>query len=231
MLTMTRFAEPKSLRGVAVAALLAAALSTTPAGMAVAAENQAPSGAAATTPAAAPTVPSPLPAPKPSFLSQLKGWWDDSTGFFAAKFKDTRGTVDDLNKKSSDAAKGVAATAQDAMNGALGVSKDAAAATQGAMKGALDVSKEATTAVARLPNTRVVEVRERCATAPNGAPDCAAAATIACRGKGFASGAPLDVITARKCDTTQAAQAMQQGQSPGKAACSIESVITRAVCQ
>ena len=239
---MTRFAQLKALCTAAVVAMLALALSAAATGEAVAEDNQTPPGTSGTVqqapqqsaplapaPAAAPSIPPQPPAAgKPSFLDQMKAWWADSIGFFDAKIKDTRGTVDTLNKKSSDAARGVAATTQDAVKGALGVSKDAAAVTQGAVKGALDVSKDAAGAIVRLPNTRVVEVHERCATAPNGAPDCGAAATAACRSKGFATGTPLDVRTAEKCDTTQA---LQQGQRPGKAECPIESVITRAMCQ
>ena len=228
MPTMTRFAQPKSFRRAAVVALLAATLWAAAAGKAAAEDSQAPGGAAGSAQQAPPPSVPPPPADKPSFLHGLKAWWDDSIAFFGAKLKDTRGTVDDLNKKSTDAAKGVAATTQDAMQGALDVSKGAAVATQGAMKGALDVSKDAATALMRLPNTQVVEVHERCATAPNGAPDCPAAAAAACRGKGFTTGQPLDVRTAEKCDTTQAWQA---GQSPGKGECPIESVIIRAVCQ
>jgi len=240
--------------------MLAAALSAAAIGNAIAEDNRAPSGPPgvaqqapqqsappAPSPAAAPSIPpQPQPAGKPGILDQMKAWWDDSIGFFDAKIKDTRGTVESLNKKSNDAAKGVAATTQDAVKGALDVSKDAAtvtqgavkgaldaskdaaAVTQGAVKGALDASKDAAGAIVRLPNTRVVEVHERCAPAPNGAPDCGAAATIACRSKGFATGRPLDVRTAEKCDTTQA---LQQGQRLGKGECPIESVITRAMCQ
>lgn len=260
MLTMTRFALPKALCTAAVVAMLALALSAAATGEALAEDNQTPPGTSGTvqqapqqsappapSPAAVPAIsPQPAAASKPGLLDQMKAWWDGSIGFFDAKIKDTRGTVDTLNKKSNDAAKGVAASTQDAvkgafdvskdaaavtqgaMKGALDVSKDAAAATQGAVKGALDASKDAAGAIVRLPNTRMVEVHERCATAPNGAPDCGAAATTACRSKGFATGTPLDVRTAEKCDTTQA---LQQGQRLGKAECPIELVITRAMCQ
>ena len=188
MLTMTRFAELKTFRAAALVAMLAAALSAAAIGKAIA-EGDGPPGTPsagqpppqpsvppAPSPAAAPSIP-PLPpaASKPGLLDQVRAWWDDSIGFFDAKIKDTRGTVDDLNKKSSDAAKGVAVTTHEAVKGALDVSKDAAAVTQGAVKGALDVSKDAAAvtqgavkgaldaskdaagAIVRLPNTRVVD--------------------------------------------------------------------------
>ena len=40
--------------------------------------------------------------------------------------------------------------------------KGAATATQEAMKNAVDVSKDAAGVVVRLPNTRLIEMRERC---------------------------------------------------------------------
>jgi hypothetical protein len=225
LLTMTRFAQPKSFCGAALVALLAAALSIAAAGRAAAENSQAPAPPVAAAPTIPPQAP---PGNSPGFLHQLKVWWDQSIAVFDAKIKDTRGTVDDLNKKSSDAAKDAATATQGAMKGAVDATKDAAAATQGAMKNALDATKDAAAVIVRLPNTRVVELHARCETAPNGAPDCATAATNACRGKGFNGGQPLDVRTAEKCDTTPAFQA---GQSPGKGECPIESWITRAVCQ
>lgn len=233
-LTMMRLAAPHSSCSLIIT-WLAAAVLVAAAGAFAAADDQAATGTPAVQQPAEPAIPpqpAPSPAAKPGFLYQLKVWWDDSVSYFGAKIKDTRGGVDDLNKKSAEAAKSVAATAEDAMRGALDASKGAAAATQGAMQGALEAGKGAAGTVMRLPNTRVVDVRERCETAPNGAPDCAAAAAAACRGKGFATGKPLDVVTAAKCDTRQAAQAVQQqGQLPSKGDCPVESVITRAVCQ
>jgi hypothetical protein len=211
MPTMTRFARPKGFCGAVFVALLATAVLAAANGNVAAQDSQAPGPPAAAAPA---VPPQPPPAAQPGFLHHLKVWWDDSIALVDRGIKGTGGTVVDLNKKTGDVAKDVA--------------KDAAAATQGAMKGALDVSKDAATTLMRLPNTRVVEVRERCEPAPNGAPDCVSAAVTACRGKGFNTGQPLDVRTGEKCDTTAALRA---GQSPGKGECPIESVITRAVCQ
>jgi len=95
------------------------------------------------------------------------------------------------------------------------------------MKGAVEITKNAATSLAKLPNTRVVEVHERCTKAPNGASDCETAAAAACRGKGFASGRPLDVRTMEKCDTG----ALASSQVAGQHDCPVETVVTRAVCQ
>jgi len=90
-----------------------------------------------------------------------------------------------------------------------------------------DVAKEATDAVMGLPNARIVTVRERCAAAQNGAPDCQAAAAAACRGKGFQTGKTVDTQSGHKCP----AQVLLKGRAPNDAECSTETFVTRAVCQ
>jgi hypothetical protein len=220
---MTRFARPRNFCAAAVAALFALTLSAAATGGACAEDGKAPAPA----PVAAQQLPPPTaPAPsippqppaanKPGFLHQLKVWWDDSIAAVDEKIRDARGKVDGLDAKADDATKGAA-----------DATKGAAAAAQDAVKGAVEATKNAATAIARLPNTRLIDVRETCATAPNGAPDCAAAAASGCRGKGFATGSPLDVRTAEKCDTTN----LQAGQIPGQRVCAAETVVIRAVCQ
>jgi hypothetical protein len=207
---MTRFAKQRrSFCAAAFLWLAAASFSAASAGMAFAEDKQAPSPPAA----AAPSIPQPAPADR-GLVHHLKVWWDSAITFFGKGMKDTRGTLEDLGKKSGDTAKGAA--------------QGAAAVTQGAMEKTLAASKDAATTIARLPNTRVVELHVPCEKAPNGAPDCATAATNACRDKGFGGGKPLDVSTAEKCNTTPAWQA---GRTPGNGECPIESWITRAVCQ
>jgi hypothetical protein len=90
-----------------------------------------------------------------------------------------------------------------------------------------DAAKDATDAVVGLPNARVVTVRERCAVAQNGAPDCQAAAAAACRGKGFQTGKSLDTQSEHKCP----AQVLLKGRAPSDAECPTEIFVTRAVCQ
>src|SRR5208282_5023188 len=174
---MTRFAQPKTVWTATRVALFAAALSAAAPAIAVAEDTKAP---AAATPS---SQPQPAAVDQPGFLHELGSWWHGSIAYFNAKMKDARGKLEDFSKTSNEAAKG------------------AAAATQEAMKNAVDVSKDAASAVVRLPNTRVVEMRERCDKAPNGAPDCAAAAATGCRAKGFTGGTSLDVTTAVTCPT------------------------------
>ncbi len=201
---MTRVAS-KPVCTVTVAALFAAALSASVPALAVAGDDQAAPAAAAT---ASPSPPPPA-ANKPGFLRELGSWWDGSIAYFGAKLKDARGKFEDMGKTSKEAAKG------------------AATATQEAMKNAVDVSKDAAGVVVRLPNTLLIEMRERCDKAPNGAPDCATAAANGCRAKGFAGGKSLDVTTAENCPapTVLTRPKPAEGESP------VETVVTRAVCQ
>jgi hypothetical protein len=151
----------------------------------------------------------PPPAGQAGFLHELGRWWQDSVANFNAGMKDAQNRASDFNAHADAAA------------------KDAAAATQEAMKNAADAAKEAATAFARLPNTRVIEVRERCIAAANGAPDCRAAATNACRGKGFTTGQALDIRTADKCP----AAIWLSGRTPREGECATENHVLRAVCQ
>jgi len=186
-------------------ALLVAALSASVPAIAVAGDNQTAPGAAAT----APPSPSPPTANKPGFLHELGSWWNGSIAYFGAKLNDARGKFEDLGKTSKEAAKG------------------AATATQEAVKNAVDVSKDAAGVVVRLPNTRLIEMRERCDKAPNGAPDCAPAVANGCRAKGFTGGKLLEVSSAITCPTpTALAQ-----QKPEQVECPVETFVTRAVCQ
>jgi hypothetical protein len=92
---------------------------------------------------------------------------------------------------------------------------------------ARDAAKDATGAVMALPSTRAVTARERCAAAPNGAPDCQTAANALCRGKGFQTGKILDTQTEQKCP----AKVLLSGRAPNDTDCSTEIFVTRAMCQ
>ncbi len=179
---MGRLIKRNSCCGTALVWVVTAVILFVAAGRALAENTQAPPAPAvqAPSPPAAPTAPTaaaPRPpqtsAPdKPGFFHDLGRWWDGSISYLHDKIKAAPGTLEDIGKKSGDAAKG------------------AAVATGEGMKKTFDVSKDAATTIVRLPNTRVIEVHERCATAANGAPDCASAATSACRSKGFSGGKP-----------------------------------------
>jgi hypothetical protein len=104
--------------------------------------------------------------------------------------------------------------------------KDAANATQNAVRGAAEATKDAMGAIARIPATRVMEVRALCPLAPNGAPDCRVAATNACRGKGFTSGDPINVRSSENCPPA----VLMSGRQPSPGECPTETVVLAAAC-
>ena len=62
--------------------------------------------------------------------------------------------------------------------------------------------------------------------APNGAPDCLAAAEALCRKHGFASGKSMDSTSAEECPT----RVLLSGRQPG-VECPTVTFISRAMCQ
>lgn len=93
-----------------------------------------------------------------------------------------------------------------------------------AAKTTVESAKDAAGAV-RLP-TGVVDGHEKCRNAPNGAPDCIAAATAMCKTKGFESGKSADMTTAEVCP----AQVYLSGRNSGPG-CRTETFVSRALCQ
>jgi hypothetical protein len=95
---------------------------------------------------------------------------------------------------------------------------------------ATDTAKDAADAagkVARIPLTSVVSGRQRCIAAPNQAPDCQAATDALCRDKGFKNGRSVDVQSAQKCP----ADVWISGRQASVGECTMETYVTRAVCQ
>lgn len=100
----------------------------------------------------------------------------------------------------------------------------------GATSAANDIAKGVTDAagsVVRLPSSNVVAGWQRCAVAPNGAPDCVVASETLCRAKGYGSGRSVDITTAQKCP----AGVWISGRQPTEAECTQESFVSRALCQ
>jgi hypothetical protein len=220
------FGKPRWFSAAAVW-LLAAALCAAAAGLAAAEDGNAPPAAAnqpapaapappaaapgspaASAPAAA-TATAPTATDRPGFLHQLREWWDKSISGLSAGMQDARSKVENLNQKSTEAV------------------KNAAAATQDAMKSSAEATKGAASTLLKLPNTRAIEIRERCAPAPNGAPDCQTAAANACRAKGFSGGQPLDVVTAENCPPAT----MLSAPKPGETECPVETIVSRVLCR
>jgi hypothetical protein len=95
-----------------------------------------------------------------------------------------------------------------------------------AAKTTVEATKDAAGAVTRIPTARVVSGHEKCAIAPNGAPDCVVAASAICKTKGFESGKSVDMTTAEICP----AQVYLAGRSSGEG-CHTETFVSRALCQ
>jgi hypothetical protein len=80
--------------------------------------------------------------------------------------------------------------------------------------------------VVKLPATRIMKGNERCTVAPNGAPDCIAAAEALCRKHGFSSGKSLEFTSAEECPARVHLSGRQS-----EADCRTVTFISRAMCQ
>ena len=148
-------------------------------------------------------------------LEAVGRWFDQGSANFRSHLQGANRSVDDLNQRA-------AATTRNIGETAVGVSKNAVDAGIAAA----DVTKDAVGTVAKLPLTRVITGRERCELAPNGAPDCQAAAELLCRKRGFATGTSMDFTSAEQCN----ARAMLAGRD-NEADCRTVTFISRAMCQ
>jgi len=156
--------------------------------------------------------PSP-PQDKPGLFEAIGRWFDHG----ASRFQDhLRGAKQRMDHIGDDAA----ANSKQIEEGAAEVAKGAAEVG----KGAVEVTKSAVDAVARLPSARVMRGRERCEIAPNGAPDCVAAAELLCRKHGFATGKSIDFTSAEECPVKS-----YIGQ--GRDECTTVTFISQAMCQ
>jgi hypothetical protein len=149
-----------------------------------------------------PPAPPPNPSFRPGFIDVFGRFIDDSAAKLNSQLKSTNETLGIIGNQTSGAAK-------DAAIGAVGTARDAAGTIVG------------------LPSARMVSGRERCGSAPNGAPDCRAAADAACRAKGFGAGRTLDTQSVQKCP----ARVWLSGHLPAEGECPHETFVTRAVCQ
>jgi len=95
-----------------------------------------------------------------------------------------------------------------------------------AAKTTAEGAKDAADAVARIPKARVVTGHEKCNNAPNGAPDCLAAANVMCKARGFDSGKSTDMTTAVVCPP----KVLLSGRNNGSE-CRDETFVSRALCQ
>ena len=137
------------------------------------------------------------PPEEPGVLESVGRWFDEQGKKITSTFKSAGKQVENLGREA-----GVAA------------------------KTTVDGARDAASAVARIPAARMVDGHEKCRNAPNGAPDCVAAATAMCKAKGFESGKSADMTTADVCP----AQVYLQGRNSGPG-CKTETFVSRALCQ
>ncbi len=147
------------------------------------------------------------PPPKQGVFESIGRWFDQGATSFRDHLRGAKRKMDDL---SDDAAAG---------------RRDFNDKAAEAGKSAADAIRSAVDAVAKLPAARMMQGRERCITAPNGAPDCLSAAVALCRKHGFASGKSMDFTSAEECP----ARALL-GQT-SRAECTTVTFISQAMCQ
>lgn len=149
-----------------------------------------------------PVQPAPAPTPTPDTARKPEGFFDALNRWIDKSSKDFKSSIDQSNAKW----------------------REFGASTEKAAKDAAAAQKEAVEAWKNLPNVRMIEGRKVCAQAPNGSPDCQAAAEAICKGRGFGKGQSADIETTRKCS----AKAYLTRDPSG---CRQETVVVKAACQ
>jgi hypothetical protein len=170
---------------------------------------------------AAPPPPAAQPAPpeKPGVFQSIGRFFDQGASNFRDHLRGAKRKMDELGDDAAANNKAISDRAAKVGQGAADVGKGAADATMNAV----GATKDAVDAVAKLPTARMMSGRERCAAAPNGAPDCVTAAEALCRKHGFTSGKSMDFTSAEECPIKTLL-----GQSDE---CTTVTFISRAMCQ
>ncbi len=135
---------------------------------------------------------------EPGFLESAGKWLDRQVDGAKSMFGHVGKGVEDFGHEAGVAARSTADTAKDA---------------------AEDVAS-------KLSPASVVRGHEVCKIAPNGAPDCVAAASAICAAKGFKTGKSVDMTTAETCP----AKVYLAGRSDGPG-CRTETFVSSALCQ
>ncbi len=141
--------------------------------------------------------PTQTPPQSEGFLAAFSRWFGAQTSNVGSSLNDARKKVEGFSSAAGDAAKTT-----------------------------VEGAKDAADAVVRIPAARAISGHETCQLAPNGAPDCVAAARTMCKTKGFNSGKSLDMTTAEVCP----AKVYMSGRSTGPE-CTTETFVSRALCQ
>lgn len=176
----------------------------------------APAGAqdSAPPPAAVEPPPPPPPPPRAGLFEAIGRWVDRGATNFSDHLRGAKRSMDDLGDKAAVNSKEVTDQAAKVGQGAADIGKNA-----------VDATKNAVDAVAKLPAARMMSGRERCALAPNGAPDCVTAADALCRKHGFSTGKSMDFTSAEECPVKTLVGEASRDQ------CTTVTFISRAMCQ
>lgn len=161
-----------------------------------------------------PAVVQPKPEPR-GFFEAIGRWFDEGTAGFRSHVAGAKTSIDEFNQRAEETRKSIGDSAAEISRNAVGAGVSAA-----------DVTRDAVGAVAKLPLSRVVQGRERCMTAPNGAPDCVAAAETLCRKQGFTTGKSVDYTSAESCPVRS-----YLGGKQTENECTTITFISRAMCQ
>jgi hypothetical protein len=156
--------------------------------------------------------PPPAQSSRPGLFEAIGRWFDQGTSSFRDHLRGAKQRMDNLGDDAAANSKGFSDQAAKVGQGAVDAGKSAA-----------DATRNAVDAVAKLPTARMMNGRERCANAPNGAPDCLAAAEALCRKHGFSSGKSMEFTSAEECPVKTLL-----GQSNE---CTTVTFISRAMCQ
>lgn len=172
--------------------------------------------------------PQEAPRKREGFFDALGRWFDKSARDFKASVDEAnakwRASVEETNAKLKASADESNARWKASVDESNAKWRELGQRTEKAAKEAAAAQKEAAEAFKSLANTRMVEGRQVCEPAPNGSPDCQAAAEVICKGKGFATGKSADIQTARKCS---ARALLHRDDSE----CRTETVVIKAACQ
>jgi hypothetical protein len=145
-----------------------------------------------------PAAQQPDPNYRPGFLDVLNRWLGNSKDAVDSQFRKSQETLGSIGNEATGAAQGAA-----------GVARDVAGT------------------VVALPLARIVNGRQVCPVAANGAPDCQPAIDTLCRTKGFQTGKSLEISSGQKCPVL----VRLYGTPEQKAECRVETSVTRALCQ
>lgn len=140
---------------------------------------------------------SPAPAHRPGLLDAVRNWFETATPTITPNFQDAQDTLSTLGERARSAS-----------------------------EAAIRATQESAEKLSNISVGGSVTGHELCAVAPNGAPDCEAAAIRLCQSKGLKGGKSADFVSAEKCS----AQALLSGRKDANS-CKTETFVTRAACQ